>query len=203
MCYLQWTWTAQTEDILTLYETKSWNLCKNIYNSEKSKYSKYQEAATHNPVQRCKYMPPILTKALDKQGEALHTEIDTTKSEIDDMDAQHIAAINQQEDAINHAITEITQAILDLKRLLDTSDVCLVSEYTSRTEEFRNLPAQFQVTLPTFTPQDDQQRADSSTDWFSIKIFIVVVLQIFGNHGHWAVMVLKRATPIATRANLL
>nr|XP_022345065.1 uncharacterized protein LOC111137729 [Crassostrea virginica] len=76
------------------------------------------------------------------------------KSEIDDMDAQHIAAIDHQEDAINHTITEITQIILDLKRLLGTSDVCLVSEYTSRTEEFMNLPAQFHVTLPTFTPQE-------------------------------------------------
>nr|XP_022299120.1 uncharacterized protein LOC111107948 [Crassostrea virginica] len=75
------------------------------------------------------------------------------KSEIDDMDAQHIAAIDQQEVAINKTSTEIKKVILDLKRLLDTSDVCLVSEYTSRTEEFRSLPAQFQVTLPTFTPQ--------------------------------------------------
>ena len=96
--------------------------------------------------------------ALDKQGEALHTEIDTIiqgmKSDIDDMDAQHIAAIDRQEDAINRTITEMTQVIQDLKRLLDTSDVCLVSEYTSRTEEFKNLPAQFHVTLPTFTPQE-------------------------------------------------
>ena len=83
------------------------------------------------------------------------------KSDIDDMDAQHIAAIDQQEDAINHSITEITQIILDLKRLLerlqdelDTCVVCLVSEYTSRNEEFRSFPAEFQVTLPTFTPQE-------------------------------------------------
>ncbi|XP_078331637.1 uncharacterized protein LOC144625266 [Crassostrea virginica] len=83
------------------------------------------------------------------------------KSEIDDMDAQHIAAIDQQEDAIKRIILEITQIILDLKRLLerlhdklDTSDVCLVSEYTLRFEEFRTLPAQFQVTLPTFSPQE-------------------------------------------------
>ena len=76
------------------------------------------------------------------------------KSEIDDMDAQHIAAIDQQEDAINHTITKITQVVLDLKRLLDINEVCLLSEYTSRTEEFMSLPVQFQVTIPTFTPQE-------------------------------------------------
>ena len=73
------------------------------------------------------------------------------------MDARHIAAIDIQEDAINHTIPEITQVILDLKRLLkrllDTSDVCPFSDYTSMTEEFKDLPGQFQVTLPTFTPQ--------------------------------------------------
>ena len=70
------------------------------------------------------------------------------------MDAQHIEAIDQQEDAINHTIPEITQAILDLKRLLDTNDVCLVSVFTSRTEESRSLSARFEATLPTFTPQE-------------------------------------------------
>uniref|UniRef100_A0A8B8CEB1 Uncharacterized protein LOC111118786 n=1 Tax=Crassostrea virginica TaxID=6565 RepID=A0A8B8CEB1_CRAVI len=150
------------EDILTLFETKRKLMQTDLQDLEKSIYPKYQEAATNIPVQRADVnkRSQKLTTALDKQGEALHTEIDTIiqgmKSEIDDMDAQHIAAIDQQEDAINHIIPEITQAILDLKRLLDTSDVCLVSEYTSRTEEFRfwQLPAQFQVTLPTFTPQE-------------------------------------------------
>ncbi|XP_078331355.1 uncharacterized protein LOC111109497 [Crassostrea virginica] len=148
------------EDILTLFETKRKLMQKDLQDIEKSIYPKYQEAATNIPVQRADVnkRSQKLTTALDKQGEALHTEIDTIikgmKSDIDDMDAQHIAAIDQQEVAINHTIPEITQIILDLKRLLDTSDVCLVSEYTSRTEEFRNLPAQFQVTLPTFTPQE-------------------------------------------------
>ncbi|XP_078331343.1 uncharacterized protein LOC144625129 [Crassostrea virginica] len=147
-------------DILTLFETKRKLMHKDLQNLEKYIYPKYQEAATNIPVQRADVnkRSQKLTTALDKQGEALHTEIDTIiqgmKSEIDDMDAQHKAAIDQQEVAINHTIPEITQIILDLKRLLDTSDVCLVSEYTSRTEEFRSLPAQFQVTLPTFTPQE-------------------------------------------------
>ncbi|XP_078331561.1 uncharacterized protein LOC144625225 [Crassostrea virginica] len=148
------------EDILTWFETKRKLMQTDLQDLEKSIYPKYQEVAKNIPVQRADVNKHSqkLTTALDKQGEALHTEIDTIiqgmKSEIDDMDAKHIAAIDQQEDAINHTIPEITQAILDLKRLLDTSDVCLVSEYTSRTEEFRSLPAQFQVTLPTFIPQE-------------------------------------------------
>ncbi|XP_078331296.1 uncharacterized protein LOC144625098 [Crassostrea virginica] len=151
----------EVEDILTLFETKKLLMQLDLQDFEKNIYPKYQEAATNIPVQRADVnkRSQKLTTALDKQGEALHTEIDTIiqgmKSDIDDMDAQYIAAIDQQEVAINRTIPEITQVILDLKRLLDTSDVCLVSEYTSRTEEFRNLPAQFQVTsLPTFTPQE-------------------------------------------------
>nr|XP_022300838.1 uncharacterized protein LOC111109041 [Crassostrea virginica] len=99
-----------------------------------------------------------LTTALDKQGEALHTELDTIiqgmKSEIDDMDAQHRAAIGEQEYAINKRRTDIKKVIQDLKRSLDTSDVFLVSEYTSKTEEFRSFLDQFQVTLPTFSAQE-------------------------------------------------
>uniref|UniRef100_A0A8B8DGL1 Tripartite motif-containing protein 3-like n=1 Tax=Crassostrea virginica TaxID=6565 RepID=A0A8B8DGL1_CRAVI len=147
-------------DILKWFESKRKLVQKDLQDLENSIYPKYQDAATNIPIQRSDVnkRSQKLTAALDKQGEALHTEINTIiqgmKSDIDDMDAQHIAALGRQEDVINHTIPEITQVILDLKRLLDTSDVFLVSEYTSRIEEFRNLPAQFQVTLPTFTPQE-------------------------------------------------
>ncbi|XP_078335050.1 uncharacterized protein LOC144625990 [Crassostrea virginica] len=150
----------EKKDILTWFETKREVMQKDLQDLEKSIYPKYQEAATNIPVQRAEVnkRSQKLKTALDKQGEALHTEIDTIikemKSEIDDMDAQHKAVIDRQEYAINRTIPEITQVILNLKRLLDTTDVCLVSEYTSRTEEFTSLPAQFQVTLPTFTPQE-------------------------------------------------
>nr|XP_022327864.1 uncharacterized protein LOC111127123 [Crassostrea virginica] len=127
---------------------------------QKTIHPKYQKIASNIPVQRAdiRNHSKKLTTALDKQGEALHLEINNIvqemKLEIDDMDAQHIAAIDRQEDAINHTITEITQVILDLKMLLDTSDVCLVSAYTSRNEEFSGLPAQLPAQLPTFTPKE-------------------------------------------------
>ena len=69
------------------------------------------------------------------------------------MSTKHLTVIRKQEDAINHTITEIEQTILDLKKLLNTNDVCHVSKYKSKNEEFRRMPAQFQVTLPTFTPR--------------------------------------------------
>ena len=61
------------------------------------------------------------------------------------MEAQHLSAIDQQEDAIIHTITEIKQVILDLQNLLDSNDICLVSEYTSTIGKFIRWPAQFQV----------------------------------------------------------
>ena len=76
------------------------------------------------------------------------------KSEIENMEAQYIAAKDRQEDVINQTMSELTQIILNLQNLLDYNDFCLVSEYTSRTEAFRSLPAQFQVSFPTFTPQE-------------------------------------------------
>nr|XP_022318604.1 tripartite motif-containing protein 3-like isoform X1 [Crassostrea virginica] len=141
-----------------MFKSQRERMLMDLKELEKSIYPKYKASATNILVQRAdvrKHSRKQIT-ALDKQGEALHTEIDTIiqrmKSEIDDMDELNIAAINKREDGINHSITEITQAIQDLRRLLDTSDVRLVSEYTSRTHEFRSLPFQFIITLPTFIP---------------------------------------------------
>nr|XP_022300799.1 uncharacterized protein LOC111109004 [Crassostrea virginica] len=120
----------EIEEILLMFEIMQIDL----QDLEKSIYPRYKEAVINIPVQRAdvnKHSQKLKT-ALDKQGETLHTEIDSIiqgmKSDIDDMDAQHKAAIDKQEDAIKHTITEMTQVILDLKRLLDIKDVCLVSD---------------------------------------------------------------------------
>ena len=75
------------------------------------------------------------------------------QSEINDMGAKYLAIIDEQETTLNHTITEIEETIVNLRNLMDISDVCLVSEYKSRNAEFRHMPAKFEVSLPTFTPQ--------------------------------------------------
>nr|XP_022316851.1 uncharacterized protein LOC111120429 [Crassostrea virginica] len=95
------------EDILTWFEAKRIPLQKDLQDFEKSIYPKYNETALNIPVQRDdvnKHSQKLIT-ALEKQGEALHTEIDT-----------------------------IIQGM--------------------KTQEFKSLPVQFQVTLSTFTLQE-------------------------------------------------
>nr|XP_022309159.1 E3 ubiquitin-protein ligase TRIM71-like [Crassostrea virginica] len=147
-------------DILTNLTSKKELIKKDLEELKKLIRPKFQQAASEIPAQKAgvKQHSLKLTAALNKQGEALHKEINSLiqrkQSEIEEMDEQHLAAITTQEDVINKALHEIKQVILDLQKLLDSDDVCLVSEYTSRNEEFRSLPAQFQVTLPTFSPQE-------------------------------------------------
>nr|XP_022309600.1 tripartite motif-containing protein 2-like [Crassostrea virginica] len=147
-------------DILEILTKKKELIEKDLQELKKLIRPKFQQAASEIPAQKAgvKQHSLKLTAALNKQGEALHKEINSLiqrkQSEIEDMDKQHLAAITTQEEVINKALHEIKQVILDLQKLLDSDDVCLVFEYTSRNKEFRNLPAQFQVTLPTFSPQE-------------------------------------------------
>ena len=147
-------------DILTHLKNNKELIEKDLQELQKLIRPQFQQAAATIPAQKAgvKQHSLKLTTALNKQGEALHKEINSLiqkkQSEIEDMDKQHLTAITTQEEVINNALHEIKKVILDLQKLLDSDDVCLVSEYTSRNEEFRTLPAQFQVTLPTFSPQE-------------------------------------------------
>nr|XP_022344424.1 uncharacterized protein LOC111137301 [Crassostrea virginica] len=129
-------------------------LRKDLQELEKFIFPKYQEFAAIIKIQKTDQLKNSqkLTSDLKKQGEALHKEIDaiiqSKQIEIDVMDSKHKTALDKQEDAINHTITEIKQVIQDLKSLLDTSDVSLVSKYQSRIGEFRKLPPKLKISLP-------------------------------------------------------
>ncbi|XP_022298798.2 uncharacterized protein LOC111107747 [Crassostrea virginica] len=148
------------EDISKTLAVKKEKIQKELEELEKIIFPQYQEAATNIPFQKTdarKHCKELRT-SLQKQGEALHKEIDNViqkmLSEIDAMDSQYLAAINKQEKAINCTITEIEKMIAEIKALLNSDDFYFVSDYKSRNAEFRRMPAQFQVTLPTFTPKE-------------------------------------------------
>nr|XP_022305047.1 uncharacterized protein LOC111112040 [Crassostrea virginica]XP_022305048.1 uncharacterized protein LOC111112040 [Crassostrea virginica] len=146
-------------EIFADFESKKEVLRKDLQELEKYIFPKYQESAAIIKTQKTDQSKHSqkLTSELNKQGEALHREIHTIiqrkQSEIDEMNAQHLAAIEKQEDETNKALHEIKQVIQDLKSLLDTSDVGLVSKYRSRIAEFRKLPTKLKISLPNLLPQ--------------------------------------------------
>nr|XP_022305821.1 uncharacterized protein LOC111112576 [Crassostrea virginica] len=146
-------------EIFADFESKKEVLRRDLQELEKSIFPKYQESAAIIKTQKADQLKHSqkLTSELNIQGEALHREIHTIiqrkQAEIDEMNAQHLAAIEKQEDETNKALHEIKQVIQDLKSLLDTSDVGLVSKYRSRIAEFRKLPHKLKISLPNFLPQ--------------------------------------------------
>nr|XP_022305362.1 LOW QUALITY PROTEIN: tripartite motif-containing protein 3-like [Crassostrea virginica] len=146
-------------DIFEDFESKKEVLRKDLEELEKSIFPKYQESAAIIKTQKTDQHKHSqkLTSELNKQGEALHREINTIiqrkQAEIDEMNAQHLAAIEKQEAVINKALDEIKQVIVHLKSLLETSDVSHVSKYKSRNGDFRKLPPKLKISLPNFQPQ--------------------------------------------------
>nr|XP_022308271.1 E3 ubiquitin-protein ligase TRIM36-like [Crassostrea virginica] len=146
-------------DICEDFESKKEVLRKDLEELEKSIYPLYQKSASIIKTQKFDQSKHSqkLTAELNEQGEALHREISTIvqrkQSEIDDMNNQHLTAIEKQEDVINKTLHEIKQVIMYLKSLLETSDVSHVSKYKSRNGDFRKLPPKLKISLPNFQPQ--------------------------------------------------
>ncbi|XP_078311106.1 uncharacterized protein LOC111136045 isoform X2 [Crassostrea virginica] len=159
-------------DIFEDFEAKKEILKNDLQEIEKSLFPKYEEAASNIQIQKDdqRENSQKLTAELKKHGEALHKEIDmiikSKQAEIDVIDSKHQAALDKQEDEINNTITEMKQVIQDLKSLLDTSNVNLVSKYQSRIAEFRKLPHKLRISLPTLK---------------SVKINKEQILKLFGS----------------------
>lgn len=147
-------------DIIPLLEDKIKIMNNDLKELIDSILPKYQDALSKIPSRKDKARKysQAITAALQNQGEALHKEINAVIKKMqrknDDMYEQHLAVIDKQEVAINRTLTEMSLAILDLKNILDTRDICLASKYESRNEGYNHLPIQFEVILPTFNPKE-------------------------------------------------
>ena len=119
-------------------------------------FPKYKEAAFNIQIQRAdwKKNSKKLTADLKKHGKALHKEIDiiieNKQAEIDDMDKQQKAVFDKTEDVISRKINKLEGVIQDLKKLLVTTDVCLISKYKYRIKKIRKMPPKLHIALQTF-----------------------------------------------------
>ncbi|XP_061177569.1 uncharacterized protein LOC133186333 [Saccostrea echinata] len=144
-------------DIIQIFNDKKEEMKNDLQELEKCLHSKYEGIASEIGVEKSGLDGQYgkLTTAVIKQGEDWHREINITvnkqKSEIDEMKTKHLAALNKQEKDIKQITSNVKQSILDLKKILDSNDVSLISVYISRNAEFRSLPPKVNVSLPSFS----------------------------------------------------
>ncbi|XP_078338214.1 uncharacterized protein LOC144626858 [Crassostrea virginica] len=146
-------------DMIKNLEGKKKALQRDLQELEKSIYPTHQKAASNIPVQRAdvRKHAETLTTALNKQREALLTEINSIfkgmQSEIDDMQHKSMDELKKREDEITQRISEISQSVQSLKQLLDSKNFYRISAYSSKNVKLRNLPPKLIFSFPTFSPQ--------------------------------------------------
>lgn len=146
-------------DIVKYVESKGEALQIDLKELENSIYPKYQEIACNILVWKADLSENTkkLKTVLDEQGKNLHREIDNAikklKTDVDETENKYLSVLDKHEDEIKRKISEIIQNIADVKKLLCSNDVSLVSSYKSSIAKFRRLPSKITVSLPSLSSQ--------------------------------------------------
>nr|XP_034310821.1 uncharacterized protein LOC117684116 [Crassostrea gigas] len=146
-------------DIMKIFDTKKELLKNDLQELDISLIPKYHEIAAAISIQETELEKhsKSLTIAICKRGEELHREIDETirkrKTEINQMQIKCLAALDKEKTEISQSISFITQRIVNLKKLLDSNDLYLVSAYKSKNDidRFRKLPPFLRAKFPCFS----------------------------------------------------
>ncbi|XP_052694251.1 tripartite motif-containing protein 3-like [Crassostrea angulata] len=153
-------------EILQNSEDKEEGLQTELQESEKSIHPKYEEIASNISVQIDDLIKnsKILKTAIKQQGKVWQKEIEAIitnlKTDVGGNESRHIVILNKQEDEIIRTISEITQIIADLMKLLDFKD-----DSKSRNAELRKRPPDPKLSLSNLKPQeiDKDQLIDQSS----------------------------------------
>lgn len=146
-------------DILEYLNTLKEALQRDLKELEKSIYPRYQEIKSHNLVQKddMKKNSKKLADSIEKHGEDLHREIDNAikklKTDVDETESKALVVLDKKEDEIKCSLSEIKQIITNVKKVLNSNDVSLVTSYRSSIAQLRRLPPKLTVSLPSLMPQ--------------------------------------------------
>lgn len=99
-----------------------------------------------------------LKKAINEHKDYLHRQIDfvanSMELDLEEMNCKYLTILHKQQSEIEFQISKIKRCMAQLKTLLDSNDISLVSSYKSINAKFRKLPPTVKVVLPQFIPDE-------------------------------------------------
>lgn len=148
--------TQDVIDVDKILESQRQVIEKDLRELETSIFPKYQVMASNIPIQKDELHKNSnkLKMTIDKSRENLRKEIDTIcmklKSSVEEMDAKLLGLLDRQGEEIKKAMSGISKSIDDIKRILNSRDVTLFSNYKSKNAEFQKFPPVLNISLPRF-----------------------------------------------------
>lgn len=145
-------------DIMEWIKSKKADIEEDLQELMESILPEYQEIVfqiLHEKI-FLKFKSQQLKNHIDRHETDWHREIDNIikqlKSNIHEMHSTniHVAALDQYENDILRRVSEIDQIMVDQKKMINSSDFCLVSKYKSKNDEFGDLPLAPNMSIPCF-----------------------------------------------------